>query len=194
MANLASGKVGRISLGNGVMYMTPYIGGSADLTSTSATQDVGYVRNGTFTVTRQKVEVRSGTPRLFLTQFAVEESATLAVAGIEWNMSRLKDLMGAGTITTSGSTDTFRFGGDLFFGFNAVKFVHQMPSGGTVILSMWKTLGQGEMTLNLGDDVHEFPYNFTAVAADTRWAAGAANAYNEKLFQLELIAPPGGFI
>jgi len=68
----------------------------------------------------------------------------------------------------------------------AVKFVHQMPSGGTVTVYLWKAQGSGEVTITFGDDPHEFPYEFTALTATTDWAGNTLGS-KERLCKIELV-------
>lgn len=172
----SAGEKKRISFGVGVLKIGP--------SGATPTTDVGFVRSAQLSVTRQKLEVFQGNPKTLVVQYVVQEDVTFTTTGIEWSLDRLKDVFAAGTVTGSN----YGFGGDVNLTEVALQFTHQMPAGGTATLRIWKANGQGEGTINFGDDVHEFPYGFRAVLADTNWAS-VALAATEKLFQLQLDIP-----
>jgi len=78
------------------------------------------------------------------------------------------------------------FGGDMNITEVAVKFVHQMPSGGTVIVYLWRAQGSGEITITFGDEPHEFPYEFSALTATTDWAGNPLSS-TERLCRIDLL-------
>ena len=164
------------SFGPGVLYV-----GAAGSTPTL---DVGAVRAGAeFAVSRERLEVFQGSPRSLVKQYIVQENAQLTVTGIEWDVDKLTYVLGSGVTTSTAAQDTYAFGGDLNISESAVKFVHETPAGHTIELYIWKAQGTGEITINFGDDLHEFPYVFAALESTTDWNS-VALASNQRLFKI----------
>jgi hypothetical protein len=173
--NLSStGNSDRISFGAGVLRIGP-----AGFTPST---DIGYIRTAQLSVTRQKLEVFLGFPRTLIVQYVNQEDVVLNCTGIEWSLDRLKDAFASGNV----SGTKLRFGGDVNLAKVALEFEHQMPAGGTATIRIWKAQGQGEVQLNLGEEVHEFPYAFRALDAATNWAS-VANPSDGRLMEIELI-------
>jgi len=102
----------------------------------------------------------------------------------EWNLDNLRYALGAGVTTAT----SLSIGGDINIAECALKFVHQMPSGGTVTIKIWKAQGAGEVTLTFGDDPHEIPYTFVALDSTTDWS-GSSLSSGERLCRIELELP-----
>ncbi len=150
------------------------------------TIDIGAVKTGaTLTITRDKLEVKQGSPEALVKQWVVAETVKLDVVGLEWNLDNLRYAIGAGVVSTSGDETTFGFGGDMEITEASLKFVHQMPAGGTVEINIWKAQSAGEMTLTFGNDPHEFPYSFVALDSDTDWAGSSLDS-KAKLVKITL--------
>lgn len=170
-----AGQRARVSLGSGKLYLRAYDG-----TTPGASDDVGYGRGGSIAITRQKAELKLGTPRRLIAQFAIEESVTLSFTGLEWNALNLTRTLGAGVLTPSNATltssdVTLEFGGDLAFNTLSARFVHQMPAGGTLTFDLWQCQGSGEMTVNFNDDFHETPFALNALQATVGWGSQVLN-------------------
>jgi len=127
-----------------------------------------------------------GSPRTIVKSYAIQESAQLALRGIEWNLPRLADALGAGVTTTSALEDTLEFGGDMSIAQKSLKFVHRTPAGHTVEVYFWVAEGTGELAITFGDDIHEFPFTFQARRATTDWN-GAALTETKQLFKIRRI-------
>jgi len=143
-----------------------YIGSAGQ----TPTIDIGAVKTGaTLTFTRDKLEVKQGSPEKLIKQWVVTETVKLDVVGHEWNLENLRYAIGCGIIQTSGNEKTMDFGGDMEVTEASLKFVHQMPAGGTVEIDIWRAQSAGELSIEFGNDPHEFPYSFVALDADTAW-------------------------
>jgi len=177
--NVPSYNVKRLSFGPGILYL-----GAA---GTTPTTDVGAVRAGaTLAFTREKLEIKQGSPEQLIQQYVTAETVRLEVHGIEWNLENLRYALGAGEISSISGGQQMDFGGDMTITNCSVKFVHQMPAGGTVEVDIWKAQGQGEIEITFGMDPHEFPYVFLALVADTDWAGNTLPA-NGRLCRIKLL-------
>ena len=166
----------KFSFGPGVLKIA--------VAGTTPVTDVGAVRSGaTFTVTRTLLDVFQGSPQKLVKSYCTKEESVLVATGIEWNLARLKDVLGAGEIT--GST-LLEFGGDMSMAEVSLQFIHQTPVGDCVVLSIWKARGAGTIAVAYGDAIHEFPYSFSAIEATCDWASSAL-AEKKKLWKMEII-------
>ena len=177
----------RFSFGPGVLSLVGITQTEGDVGDADL-NDVGAVRSGaTFAVTRTKLDVFQGSPRTLIRSYVTEETAQLTVNGLEWDLSNLALALGAGT-ASEDDPDVITFGGDMNLSNVAVKFVHELPSGYTLTLRIWKAQGNGDVTVTFGDDSHEIPYVFNAVNALTGWDVTGAGGLgtDARLFRLEL--------
>ena len=165
--NLPAGKISRVTLGGGILRVNAWPGATP-----TAANDVGFCREATLALTRTKLELLQGVPKTFITVYSVQESAVLGIKGLQWDTARLADLLGTGNLTANQPPGGSRlgFGGDIAFDFVNVQLVHQFPLGQTLTVNFWKAVGGGELNQTLGDDFHEFQYQFTAVNAATDWS------------------------
>ncbi len=153
--------------------------------------DVGGVRSGgTFDVSRTRLDVFQGSPRAIATTFVTEETASLTVNGIEWDMTNLSHALGAGTVTVDGTAGTgistsLRFGGDLNAKDMAVSLTHVMPAGSTVTVKLWKAQSASDFSVTFGDDLHEIPYTFNASIVTGGWDDTTLTT-SERLFAVVL--------
>jgi len=168
----------RLSFGPGVLYI-----GAAGATPMT---DIGAVKTGaTLTITRDKLEVKQGSPESLIKQWVVSETVKLDVVGLEWNLDNLQYAIGAGVISTNGDETDFGLGGDMEVTEASLKFVHQMPAGGTVEIDIWKAQSAGELSVSFGNDPHEFPYSFIALDSTTDWSGSALDS-KAKLVKIAL--------
>ena len=138
------------------------------------TIDVGAVKTGAvLTFTRDKLEVKQGSPESLIKQWVITETVRLEVVGHEWNIDNLQYAIGTGIITTDGDEKSMDIGGDMEVKEASLKFVHQMPAGGTVEVDIWKAQSAGELSVTFGGDPHEFPYTFVALDASTDWSGSS---------------------
>lgn len=170
-----------ISFGPAVLYV-----GAA---GTTPTVDVGSITEDgvTIEIASEKRYIAQGNPRINYYTFTQAQSVMVKITGIEWDFDNFNYALGAGVTTSTGSEKTFTFGGDPIVQNVALHIEHYMAaSGNTLNVYVWKATSEGGLTLPLGQDEHQFEYNFTALAADTDWA-GTALANQEKLLKLERI-------
>jgi len=156
--NVPSYNTSKITFGPGILYM--------DVAGSTPSTDVGAVREATLRISRERLDVEQGTPAVIIQTWARRESVEFVITGIEWNLANLHKALGGGNQTSS----ELGFGGDMNFNHVALKFVHQMASGGTIELDIWYAQGSGEMEIAFGDDVHQFPMTFVALHTPTAWS------------------------
>lgn len=167
------------SFGPGVLYL-----GAVGVTPTV---DVGGVRSGMdVELTREVLDVLQGSPRTLEQSWVISESATLTLAGIEWNLSNLAAALG---YDYPGNAGLLSLGGSMDVGSSSLKFVHQTPAGGTVEVMFWEAQGSGEVSITFGDEAHELPYEFLATQSDQNWA-GEALATGQQLIKVVHYLPP----
>ncbi len=166
--NIPSYTTDNFSFGPGVLLV--------GTTGATPTIDVGAVRAGAeLSVSRTVLEVRQGSTMNLIKQYVTQENVGLNVTGIEWNLERLKEVFGSGVLTTSSSLDTLLFGGDINICELSVRFRHNMPTGNTIYVDIWKAQPTPEMSLSFGEEIHEFPYQFKALDSTTQWDSAATN-------------------
>jgi hypothetical protein len=170
--NVPSYTTNNVSIGPGILFLAA--AGNTPVT------DVGAVKGGELTVTREKLAVEQGFPAQEIISYAIRETVNLTVQAIEWNFEHLAKALGAGVATPT----QFDFGGDMNFTQVAVKYQHRIPAGATIEIDLWRCDGAGELTTSFaGEDVHEFPYSFNALNATTDWAANTLDD-TKTLFQM----------
>jgi len=167
----------RLSIGPGILYIGPE--------GSEPTIDVGAVRSGmTIVTTREKVDIYQGIPRSLIETYTVQETGTISINGLEWNIDRLAEALGAGSISSDASNKIFEFGGEITFSKVALKFVHTKPNNKTLTFKLWRGRGSGEFTFTFGDDPHEFPYVFDMLLAATDWDSNPL-AIGKQLYKIE---------
>lgn len=142
--------------------------------------DVGAVRSGAeLGITREKITVEQGSPYQRITDYVIRETVTLTVTGIEWNFNNLQRALGAGRLASPGGDRRFRFGGDMGVCSLSLCFRHHTAEGDEVWVKLWCAQGNGEITVAFGDDIHEFPYGFTAMQGDKRGDPSCLRAWSD---------------
>lgn len=178
MANIPLYTVNNISLGPGILFVG--LAGATPTVDTGAISEDGME----FNVTREFLEVFQGQPRTLITTFPISETVELTIQGIEWNLMKLPQALGAGVTTFSSTTETFSFGGDPGIDEVAVIVQHAMPSGHTVSIYLWRAQPSGEWNMSMAPDtLHTFPYSFKALQATTAWD-GSALPVGSQLFKI----------
>lgn len=170
--NVPAYTTSNISIGPGILFL-----GVAGATPTI---DVGAVRSGELTITREKLDVDQGFPAQPIVSYAIAEDVTLTINAIEWDFTHLSQALGAGVVTGSTQLD---FGGDPNFSEVALKYRHRMAAGSTIEIDIWKANGSGEITTTFGDDVQEFPYSFATLNSTLDWASNTL-ATDQSMFQI----------
>ena len=164
MRNKPVGSIEQVSIGPGRLLL-----GAADATPTV---DVGYVRgSATLTFERNQVEIRQGSPQNLIKMLASQEDVMLEVTGIEWDFDNLSYVLGDGQTSISDPDKILEFGGRPNNTEVALQYLHTLPDGSTLTLNIWKANGDGNLAAALNpDDLHEFPYKFTAIDVSSDWA------------------------
>lgn len=138
------------------------------------TIDIGAVRSGAeLVITREKIIVEQGSPYQLIAQYVIRETVVFTITGIEWNIENLQRALGAGVVEIpaavgGGDGRRFRFGGAMGVCSLPLCYRHHTAEGDEVWVKLWCAQGNGEITVTFGDEIHEFPYGFTAVQGDTR--------------------------
>lgn len=185
--NMTSYNANNFSFGPAVLYLVGLTaGGTSSVSDPSSFSQVGGVRSGgTFNVTRGRLDVNQGSPATLVKTFVTSEEVTVSMNGIEWDLSNLALALGAGVVDEGSNPKILEFGGDLNLAEVAVKLVHEMPSGYTLTVRVWRAQGNGEVSVTFGDDLHEIPYTFRALTASNAWG-GATLANQKQLFKISL--------
>ncbi|GAH19807.1 unnamed protein product, partial [marine sediment metagenome] len=161
--NVANVKPDNFSFGPGVLFAGVCGCGICPMI------DIGAVRSGAeLTVTREKITVEQGSPYQRITDYVIRETVTLTVTGIEWRFDNLERALGAGVVDGESPVDplrdkSYRFGGDMKVASLPLCYRHHTAEGDEIWVKLWCAQGNGEITITFGDDIHEFPYGFTAV-------------------------------
>ncbi len=178
MLNVPSYTTSNFSFGPGRLFL-----GAA---GTTPSVDVGGITEDgvKITVTSKKKDIFQGNPKLVIYTFAQEQGAMVEFSGIEWNQNLFEYGLGAGTTTSSASSDTLVFGGDPLVEQVAIHVQHQMAvPGHTLNAYVWQAVSDGDLAINLGADEHKFPYKYKAQRVTTAWD-GATLATDAQLLKL----------
>lgn len=177
MYNLPSYDVKNFSVGPGILYI--------GATGSTPTIDVGITRAGAvLTVERDKERVMAGSPQHMIDAIAVAETCVFELTGVEWNISNLSRVLGAGVTSHTGALENIGFGGELSFDHYAVMYRHVTKAGHTIFVKLWDASGSGRMVINFNERLHEFPYTFEAHDATTDWAGDSLDQ-DRRLFEIE---------
>jgi len=162
--NVPNVTVDNVSFGPGVLY--------AGACGVCPITDIGAVRSGAeLVITREKIMLEQGSPYQLIVQHVIRETVVLNVTGVEWNFTNLVRGLGAGELDEGPVSDKgdaqpfkkFRFGGDMGISNLSLCYRHHMAEGDEVWVKLWCAQGNGEITVNWGDNYHEFPFSFTAI-------------------------------
>jgi len=160
--NVPQVTVDNVSFGPGVLY--------AGACGVCPVTDIGAVRSGAeLVITREKIMLEQGSPYQLIVQHVIRETVVLNVTGVEWNFENLVRGLGAGELSDDAPGATykkFRFGGDMGISHLSLCYRHHMAEGDEVWVKLWCAQGNGEITINWGDNYHEFPFSFTAIQPD----------------------------
>lgn len=168
-----------LSVGNGILYLGPV--------GITPTIDVGLTRSGAvLTIDRERIEVTGGSPQHLVDALAVNETVTLAVIGLEWNVSNLARALGVGITIHTGSLENLSLGGDAEFEELALLFRHVTKAGHTIFVKLWEATGNGIAKIEFNERIHEFVYGFEAQEASIDWAGNSLDE-NRRLFEIERI-------
>ena len=182
--NVPNVTVDNVSFGPGVLF--------AGACGVCPMTDIGAVRSGAeLVITREKIMLEQGSPYLSIVQHVIRETVQLTVTGVEWNFTNLVRGLGAGELLSQATFRRFRFGGDMGISKLSLCYRHHTAEGDEVYVKLWCAQGNGEITVNFGDNYHEFPFSFSAIQPDplVTWGddphdAAGALANNEHLCEV----------
>lgn len=164
-----------ISFGPAVLFL-----GAAGATPTI---DVGAIsEDGVGVEISNEVKtIMQGNPRVQVYAFSQQSNVSLKVTSIEWDFTNLSYALGGGVTTSSGTSETFSFGGEPAITQVALHVRHYMAvSGNTMNVYVWKAQSNTGVSPQFGQDEHSFEYGFTAIRATTDWN-GDVLAENQQL-------------
>jgi len=174
--NIPVYNIDRMSFGPGIIYAGPV--------GQTPTTDIGAVQTGAvLTIGRTVLEVRQGSPGIVTDEFLQALDVTLTFNGLEWNLINLATLIGAGITTSTATEETFGLGESARINEVALRFVHSMPTGGTISIHLWKAAQNAEQAITFGDDLHATPFSLRAHRATTDWVGNALDK-DESLFRI----------
>jgi hypothetical protein len=177
--NFPSGTRNDISLGPGQVFIGP--------AGATPTVDIGFLGEDgvSIEINRTMVDVTQGNPKVKIMRFIQEEDVKLSFSTIEWNPVTLAMALGAANTTSSGSVRTFSIGGDPTVDTFAIHVRHRMASvAQTINAYFWTVAADGQFSVALDHNPHNFPFAYTCLDSPTNWA-GTTLAYDERLFRLE---------
>ena len=154
-----------ISFGPAVLYL--------GIAGTTPTTDVGAISEDgcTIEITSEKKTISQGNPKIPVYSFSQAQGVKASVTGIQWDFANFAAALGAGTTTTTGTEETYSFGGDPIVTRQAMHIQHYMASSGnTLNVYLWEVVSEGGLSLPLGHDEHSFEYNVIAQRVSTDWA------------------------
>lgn len=179
MYNMPAYDVDNITVGGGILYLGP--------TGATPTIDVGATSAGAaLTVTRNKEKVFTGSPLHLIEAIATREEVSFSITSLEWNLSNISRVLGAGITVHTSALENLEVGGELSFDNYALLFRHRTKAGHTINIKLWKVSGSGSMNVSFGEGVQEFPWEFEAHDATTDWA-GNSTGEDRRLFEIERI-------
>lgn len=153
---------------------------------TTPTVDVGGITEdgAKITLSNKKRHITQGNPKVIAYTFSQEQNVGLEISGIEWNVNNIAYALGSGNTTSSGSEDTFSFGGDPIVQKVALHAQHYGATAGhTYNVYLWQAVSDGDVELGFTHDEHKFPYKWTAQRVTTDWA-GTSLAYDKQLVKI----------
>jgi hypothetical protein len=178
MFNLPTIDVDNFSVGGGVLFIGPV--GATPTIDVGTTGFVSFLSIG-----RAAEKVQVGAPIHNVDFIATEETAFLSVVGLEWNLSNISRVIGAGVTTHTAVEERLALGGEQTFDKFAVLFRHVTKAGHTIFVKLWEASGGGLTDISFsGDSVHQFVNLFEAHDATTDWA-GDSLGENRRLYEIE---------
>lgn len=166
--NIPSVTTADVSFGPGILKLGP--------AGTTPSVDLGAVRSGaSLEIQTTNVDLRQGNPDMLIKRYIQSSDVQFTVTGLEWDFDTLVRALGAG-VTQSNQFD---FGGEHTAKNVALEFTHRMPAGHTIAVRVWEAVSTGEMSINFGEDLHEFPATFQAVRSETDWSGASLSDRNQ---------------
>ncbi len=157
------------------------------VSGTTPTVDIGAITEDGITIEmiNEKRDIMQGNPKLIVFTFSQVQGAMVRVTGIEWDFDTHTYALGAANTTTDASFKTFSMGGDPLVEKVAIHVQHQMAVlGHTLNAYIWQAVSEGNLSLPLGHDEHQFEYSWKAQRSVTNWA-GDSLAFDEEILRIE---------
>lgn len=154
---------------------------------TTPSIDVGGITEDGITIDleSEKKDIMQGNPKLIAYTFSQAQGCMVKATGIEWNFDNFTRALGAGNTTSTGTEKTYAFGGNPIVERIALKVQHQMAVlGHTMNAYIWQAVADGNLSLPMGHDEHQFEYSWKGQRVTTNWAGGTL-AFDEELIRLE---------
>ena len=170
---------GDFSFGPGRLFL-----GAAGSTPTV---DIGAITEDGITIEmiNEKRDIMQGNPKQIVFTFSQVQGVMVRVTGIEWDFDTHTYALGAANTSTDASFKTFAAGGDPLVERVAIDILHQMAVlGHTLHAFIWTAVSEGNLSLPLNHDEHQFEYSWKGQRTTTNWA-GDPLAFDEELFRLE---------
>jgi len=153
---------------------------------TTPTVDVGAISEDGVTISPENAtrDISQGNPKVIVYTFNQSQGVTVDFTSIEWNFTNLAYALGAGNTTSTGTEDTFAYGGEPLTKQAAIHIQHEMAvTGHTMNAYIWKAVSNGQPQLPFTHDEHAFALSYKAQRVTTDWA-GTALATDEQLMKL----------
>ena len=171
-ANLPSYDRNRIPVGGARVFI-----GVIGATPTTDVGSISVEGGVSVRMERQIEEVRQGFPSLPILQYATREDCMVEFDGLEYNPEQMRFAMGAGVTSYSSTLETYSFGGDPAVTTCAIHMRHEMTSGMTLNLYVWRASGMSDsVEMNFGQSPTSFPYKYKALHSATDWNGSSLNS------------------
>ncbi|MEM4720577.1 MAG: hypothetical protein QXT73_00770 [Candidatus Methanomethylicaceae archaeon] len=153
--NLPAFNTQRISIGPAIIYI-----GQAGQTPTV---DLGAVYEAELRFSAEETEFYAGAPSGLQWRRSRHLKATLTVKGLEWRLDSLQKAIG-GLYAEEGDVEVLYATGDISEAVS-LRAIHQMPSGGTIIIDFFRAIPTGYPDISFGYSPHQLPFTFSALVS-----------------------------
>lgn len=187
--NVPSVTSDNVTLGQCVVYLDNYRSPSA--AGVTPSTDIGAVDEVSMKITRTFLELKQGVPQLLIDQWCIDEIGEMTLKGWEWDKENWYKVLAAGATSTGLNSESYYdFGGDYTVGDVQIRIFHQMPSGATIYLDLWKASGNGELSFMFNPtDFNKIDYTFKIMRASADWV-GSTLTQGQRMFKYTKIDPP----
>lgn len=155
-------------------------------TGATPTTDVGAINADDGVTVEIEVErnhIMQGNPKMSVLPFDSQHGFRATFNSIEWDVIKLAQVLGSGVTSSTGSVDTWSWGGDPTPTQYALQIRHDMAqSGHTIFWDVWTAVGDGGLSIAHNQDAHQFDHKWRALRSTTNWAS-AALARDSELFR-----------
>lgn len=167
------------SFGPAIVYIGP--------TGATPSTDVGNIKHDdgvTISIESTKEAVLAGNAATEQFRFSTQQGVMAKFTGVEWDLDRMAEALGAGTTSVSGALETLAWGGDPICDQYAMTIQHYMAQPGqTLNWDLWCVTAEGGMEIQMGQGLHAFPNSWVAQHSANNWAAVSLGS-TSNLFRL----------